>query len=66
MDVDGVTSTVVARTVNGSVDARSTGGAVSARTTNGDITVRSAALDGDRTEFSTIERIDHRVAARRR
>ena len=53
VDIEGATSTVVARTVNGSVGARSTGGAVSAHTTNGDIMVRSAALDGARTEFTT-------------
>jgi hypothetical protein len=53
VEIDGATSTVVARTVNGGIDARSTGGAVSARTTNGDITVSSAKLDGDHTEFST-------------
>ena len=36
VEIDGATSTVVARTVNGSVEARSTGGAVRARTTNGE------------------------------
>jgi hypothetical protein len=54
VDVDGVTSDVIAHTVNGSVDARSTGGAVSAHTTNGDIRVSAAKLDGDRTEFTTV------------
>jgi len=54
VDVDGATSDVVARAVNGSVDARSTGGAVSARTTNGDVRVSAAKLDGDHSEFTTV------------
>jgi hypothetical protein len=54
VDVDGVTSDVVARTVNGSVEARSTGGTVSAHTTNGDIRVSAAKLAGDHTEFTTV------------
>ena len=52
--VDGATSDVVARAVNGSVDARSSGGAVSARTTNGDVMVSSARLDSGNNEFSTV------------
>jgi hypothetical protein len=53
VEIDGATSTVVARTVNGSVEARSTGGAVTARTTNGDVNVSAAKLDAEHTEFST-------------
>jgi Putative adhesin len=54
VDIDGATSTVVARTVNGSISARSTGGSVSARTTNGDVMVHAASLDGDHTEYQTV------------
>jgi hypothetical protein len=54
VDIDGATSTVVAHTVNGSISARSTGGAVTAHTTNGDVMVHSAMLDGDHTEFTTV------------
>jgi hypothetical protein len=53
VEIDGATSNVVAHTVNGSVKAKSSGGPVSAHTTNGDIIVRSAALNNDRTEYTT-------------
>ena len=54
VDVDGATSDVMARAVNGSVQARSTGGAVSARTTNGNVEVSAAKLDIDHSEFTTV------------
>jgi Putative adhesin len=53
IEIDGATSNVVAHTVNGTVQAKSSGGPVSAHTTNGDIIVRSAALNNDRTEYTT-------------
>jgi Toastrack DUF4097 len=53
IEIDGATSNVVAHTVNGTVLAKSSGGPVSAHTTNGDIIVRSAALNSDRTEYTT-------------
>jgi hypothetical protein len=54
VDIDGATSSVVARTVNGGVSARSTGGPVSAETVNGSINVRTASLGGDRTDYKTV------------
>ena len=53
VNIDGATSEVVARTVNGNVEARSTNGSVSAKTVNGSMTVRAGAFDHD-TEYSTV------------
>jgi len=54
IDIDGATSSVVARTVNGGVRARSTGGPVSAETTNGSINVRTATIGDDHSNYRTV------------
>lgn len=55
VEVNGVSSEVIANTVNGTIEARSSGGPVRARTVNGSINVSMGSLSGaNELEYETV------------